>query len=354
MFNVDAYDYNLPEELIAEFPKKDRDSSKMLVLNRSLEDFEIKQFSSIIDYLNPNDCIVLNNTKVLKARFFGLKKETGARIEAMLISPSKDSEKKWNCFIKPGKRVKSGTRVKLVNDNRSGVDEEWYTVLEHKQDGSYVIELDSDNVDSVFVEYGNIPLPPYIKRKAEKSDETRYQTVYSKKPGAVAAPTAGLHFTDEILKKIERKGVKKAELTLHVGAGTFQPVSVVDIKDHKMHSEEFFLSEETAELINGTKKNGGRIIAVGTTSTRVLETLADDDGLVRSGYGWTDIFLYPPYKPKVVDVLLTNFHLPKSTLLMLVSTFVPREKILEAYQYAINNKMRFYSYGDCMLLTSQS
>jgi S-adenosylmethionine:tRNA ribosyltransferase-isomerase len=351
MYNIDAYDYDLPEELIADFPKEDRASSRMLVLNRDSGEFEIKEFSSIIEYLNPNDCVVVNNTKVLKARFFGLKEGAGARIEAMLISPTKDSEKKWNCFIKPGKRVKCGTRVKLISDNETfHSTDEWYTVLEHKEDGSFVIELESDKIDSVFEKFGNIPLPPYIKRKAEKSDESRYQTVYSKEPGAVAAPTAGLHFTDEILNELENKGVGKAELTLHVGAGTFQPVSVDNIKDHKMHSEEFFLSEESADMINNTKKNGGRIIAIGTTSTRVLETLADSDGYVKAGYGWTDIFIYPPQKPKVVDLLLTNFHLPKSTLIMLVSTFAGREKVLEAYQYAINNKMRFYSYGDCMLI----
>jgi S-adenosylmethionine:tRNA ribosyltransferase-isomerase len=351
MFNVDDYNYVLPEELIAEFPKENRDSSRMLVLDRSSKEFDIKQFKSIVDYFNPNDCIVINNTKVLKARLLGLKEGNGAKIEAMLIAPSKDSEKKWNCFIKPGKRVRSGTRVLLqsssISDNSA---EEWYTVLEHKQDGSYMIELDSDNVDSVFDKYGNIPLPPYIKRKAEKSDETRYQTVYSKKPGAVAAPTAGLHFTTEILEKIQSKGVKKAEVTLHVGAGTFQPVSVANIKDHKMHSEEFFLSDEAAELINETKRNGGRVFAVGTTSIRVLETVAQDNGEVKPGYGWTDIFIHPPQRPKVVDCVLTNFHLPKSTLIMLISTFTSKEKIFEAYRYAIENKMRFYSYGDCMLI----
>ena len=351
MYNIDAYDYSLPEKLIADYPKSDRDSSRMLVLDRNRERLEIKQFSSIIEFINPNDCIVVNNTKVLKARFYGLKEKTGAKIEAMLISPTKDSEKKWNCFIKPGKRVKCGTRVKLINNNDiSSKIEKWYTILEHKEDGSYVIEIESEDIDSVFEEYGNIPLPPYIKRKAEKSDETRYQTVYSKKPGAVAAPTAGLHFTNDILKKLNDKGVMRAEVTLHVGAGTFQPVSVENIKDHKMHSEEFFLSDEDASIINDTKKKGGRVFAVGTTSTRVLETLAEENGYVNSGYGWTDIFIHPPIKPKAVNCLLTNFHLPKSTLIMLVSSFATREKILKAYQFAIDNEMRFYSYGDCMII----
>ena len=359
MHNINDYNYDLPDELIARYPEEKRDASRMLVLNKLTGETEIKVFSSIIDYLSPGDCMVINDTRVIKARLFGLKDGAGAKIEAMLISPVDGSGKQWNCLIKPGKRVKEGTRVKLISDCGFRIvdldlptpnPEAWYTVLNKKEDGTFEIGFDSDNVADVLGEFGNIPLPPYLKRGAELDDEERYQTVYSKVSGAVAAPTAGLHFTPEILQKIEKKGVKIAKLTLHVGAGTFQSVSTDDIREHKMHSEEFFLSAEMADLINETKASGNKIIAVGTTTTRVLETLAQDAGLVKPGYGWTDIFLYPPYKPKVVDILLTNFHLPKSTLLMLVSTFVGRENVFNAYKKAIEAKMRFYSYGDCMLL----
>ena len=349
MYNVSDYDYELPDELIANYPKEDRSSSRMLVLNREIDSFEIKPFYNIVDYFNPEDCLVVNNTKVLKARFFGLKEGTGARIEAMLISAVDESSKKWNCFIKPGKRVRQNTRVKLVSSQKEENDV-WYTVVEKRTDGSFVIEIESDDIESVFQKFGNIPLPPYIKRDAERNDETTYQTVYSKKPGAVAAPTAGLHFTDDVLCEIRNKGVRVAEVTLHVGAGTFQPVSVDNIKDHKMHSEEFFIDEKSTDTINSTKRNGGRVFAVGTTSTRVLETVGNEEGIVKSGFGWTEIFIHPPIKPKVVDCLLTNFHLPKSTLIMLVSSFATRDKVISAYEFAIENKMRFYSYGDCMLI----
>ena len=349
--NLNAYDYNLPEELIASYPCDKRDSSRMLILNRLTGETQIKSFVSILDYLSSGDCLVVNNTRVIKARLFGLKEGTGAKIESMLIAPLNGSNEVWNCFIKPGKRVKEGTRVKLTsNVDRNIKKEDWYTVLKKGEDGTFEISFDSNNVPEILEKFGNIPLPPYIKRDAEPDDEIRYQTVYSKTSGAVAAPTAGLHFTSKILRKITEKGVNVAELTLHVGAGTFQPVSTDNILDHKMHSEEFFLSEKTAALINNTKASGGKILAVGTTTTRVLETLAKNDGFVKEGCGWTDIFLYPPYKPKVADMLLTNFHLPKSTLLMLVSTFAGRENILKAYQEAIDAKLSFYSYGDCMLL----
>ena len=349
--NLSAYDYHLPEELIASYPCDKRDSSRMLVLNRLTGETQIKGFVSIIDYLSQGDCLVVNNTKVIKARLFGLKEGTGAKIESMLITPVDGSNKVWTCFMKPGKRVKEGTRVKLISTVLDSKEEAWYTVLKKSDDGAFEIGFDSDNVHEILEKYGKIPLPPYLKREAEPEDEERYQTVYSKASGAVAAPTAGLHFTPEILKKITDKGVNIAELTLHVGAGTFQPVNVDNINDHKMHSEEFFLSERTAAVINKTKESGGKIVAIGTTTTRVLETLADDNGFVKAGCGWTDIFLHPPYTPKIVDMLLTNFHLPKSTLLMLVSTFAGRENLFKAYQKAIESKLRFYSYGDCMLLT---
>ena len=350
--NLSDYDFYLPEELIASYPCDKRDSSSMLVLNRFTGETQIKKFTSFIDYLSPGDCLVVNNTKVIKARLFGLKEGTGAKIESMLITPVDGSNKVWTCFMKPGKRVKEGTRVKLTSTamNLKEDEEVWYTVLNKSEVGAFKICFDSDNVHEILEKYGKIPLPPYLKRDAEPNDEDRYQTVYSKTFGAVAAPTAGLHFTPEVLRKIADKGVNIAELTLHVGAGTFQPVNVDNILEHKMHSEEFFLSEQTAAVINKTRIAGGKIVAVGTTTTRVLETLAGDDGFVKPGCGWTDIFLYPPYTPKVVDMLLTNFHLPKSTLLMLVSTFAGRDNILNAYQKAIENKLRFYSYGDCMLL----
>lgn len=350
MHNLDSYDYFLPEKLIARYPGEKRDSSRMLVLNRVSGESKIGEFTSIIDYLAPGDCLVVNDTRVIKARLFGLKEGIGAKIESMLISPVTGSSKHWSCLIKPGKRVKEGTRVKLLSINKNTKQDAWYTVVKRHEDGTFEICFDSENVLDLLGEFGNIPLPPYLKRDAEPDDEIRYQTVYSEVSGAVAAPTAGLHFTPEILEKIEGKGVNIAKLTLHVGAGTFQSVSADDIRNHKMHSEEFFLSDKTAELINKTKAYSGKILAVGTTTTRVLETLAEDNGSVKPGYGWTDIFLYPPYKPKVVDMLLTNFHLPKSTLLMLVSTFAGKENILNAYNEAVKAKMRFYSYGDCMLL----
>ena len=406
-YNLDAYNYDLPEGLIARYPEERRDASRMMVLDKLTGKTEIKGFSSIIDYVKQGDCLVVNNTRVIKARLFGLKEGGGARIEAMLISPVDDSKKRWKCLIKPGKRVKEGTRVRLISDlhghtclhsmdgasprqadghgqtrtdtdygpqtmdgesqttddrsltikprtpnpeSRAPGSKVWYTVLGKEDDGVFEVLFDSDNIMEIMEVFGNVPLPPYLKRDAELSDEERYQTVYSDVPGAVAAPTAGLHFTSEILEKIEKKGVKIARLTLHVGAGTFQPVTSDDIRKHNMHSEEFFLSEHATALINETKKSGNKVIAVGTTTTRVLETLAKDEGFVKSRYGWTDIFLYPPYKPKVVDMLLTNFHLPKSTLLMLVSTFAGRANILNAYKEAVEAQMRFYSYGDCMLL----
>ena len=348
--SLDNYDYDLPEELIASYPRDKRDSSRMLVLSKLTGETQIKNFVSILDYLSYGDCLVVNNTRVIKARLFGLKEGSGAKIELMLISPINGSNKIWSCFLKPGKRVKEGTKVKLISINSKQKEEAWYTVLKKSEDGAFEVCFDSNNVSQILEKFGNIPLPPYIKRDAEPSDEIRYQTIYSKSLGAVAAPTAGLHFTSEILRKITAKGVNIVELTLHVGAGTFQPVSVKNITDHKMHSEEYFLSEKAAAIINKTKTSGKNVLAVGTTTTRVLQTVAEDNGLVKSGCGWTDIFLYPPYKPKIVDMLLTNFHLPKSTLLMLVSTFAEKENILDAYEEAIKAKLRFYSYGDCMLL----
>ncbi|MCP4178811.1 MAG: tRNA preQ1(34) S-adenosylmethionine ribosyltransferase-isomerase QueA [bacterium] len=350
MNQVDYYDYKLPEELIAYYPNDMRDSSRMLVLDSKTGDVKIRNFSNIIDYLDAGDSLVLNNTKVIKARLYGHKNGSGAKIQIMLISPEKEHAFLWKAYIKPGKRVKEGTQILLEKINENSDTENWIKVIRHNEDGSYIVKFDALDVYELIDEIGHIPLPPYIKREEDFSDADRYQTVYSKISGAVAAPTAGLHFSEDILTKIQNKGINKIELTLHVGAGTFKPISVTDIEDHKMHSEEYFLDEASANMINKTKKNNKKIISVGTTSTRVLETLGDENGVVKPDSGWTDIFIYPPYKPKVVDMLLTNFHLPKSTLLMLVSAFAGRDNIMKAYQIAIENKMRFYSYGDCMLI----
>lgn len=351
MNKLELYDYNLPEELIAYYPSPERDSSRMLVLDIKSGKMQIKSFYEICDYFSSGDCLVLNNTQVIKGRLYGKKEITHANVEVMLISPLASDTKRWSCLIKPGKRVKPGAKVFLTkNKNSTETSDNYFTVVSAEQDGTYVVEFSSHDVYELMGSFGHIPLPPYIKRGDDFSDTERYQTVYSKIKGAVAAPTAGLHFTKEVLNKISGNGVSIAELTLHVGAGTFKPVQVDDIKNHKMHSEEYFLNEYTANLINKTKLSGRKVTAVGTTSVRVLESLALADGTVKSGEGWTDIFITPPYKFKTVDILLTNFHLPKSTLLMLVSAFAGLDNILAAYEYAIKEKMRFFSYGDCMLI----
>jgi len=289
---------------------------------------------------------------VIKGRLYGRKEKNGALIEAMLISQVPAQVKAWNCFLKPGKRVKPDTKVYLQdNKNSRESSEVFYTIIAVNPDGSYTIEFDCSDFYQILNRFGHIPLPPYIKREEEIADFERYQTVYSKVSGAVAAPTAGLHFSEDILAKLTDKGVSRAELTLHVGAGTFKPVQDEDIFGHKMHSEEFMITKSCADLINDAKKKGGKILAVGTTSVRVLETQAGLDGKITEGFGWTDIFIRPPYKIKVADMLLTNFHLPKSTLLMLVSSFAGLKNTMKAYDFAMKEKMRFYSYGDCMLIT---
>lgn len=351
MDKLACYDYSLPEELIAYRPADKREHSKMLVLNRGTGKIVLRRFSDIVEYLNAGDCFVLNNTRVIKGRLYGRKEKNGALIEAMLIGPVPSRDKAWNSFLRPGKRVKPGTKVYL-QDGKNSLEpsEVLYTIIAVNADGSYTIEFDCVDFYQMLNTFGHIPLPPYIKREEEIADFERYQTVYSRISGAVAAPTAGLHFSNDILKKLADKGVSRAELTLHVGAGTFKPVQDEDIFRHKMHSEEFMITQSCADLINDTKKNGKKILAVGTTSVRVLETQAGLDGRITEGLGWTDIFIRPPYKIKAVDMLLTNFHLPKSTLLMLVSSFAGLENILRAYDFAIKEKMRFYSYGDCMLI----
>ncbi|MEI8245782.1 MAG: tRNA preQ1(34) S-adenosylmethionine ribosyltransferase-isomerase QueA [Lentisphaerota bacterium] len=347
------FDYHLPEELIAQYPAKNRDSSRMLVLDRITGACEIRPFSDIINYLNPGDCIVFNNTRVMNARMYGIKNGTAgsARVEIMLVSPADTARKSWKALIKPGKRTPPGTRVKLEPaDINQDPGDDWLTALEHLDDGTFLVEFDSDDIEGIQRKYGHIPLPPYIRRKDSPADMERYQTIFAKKPGAVAAPTAGLHFTPEIMDALCAKGVKQAEITLHVGPGTFKPVSVDDATQHKMHQEDFLLPESTVAMIKSIHDSGHKILAVGTTTVRALESCVDSGGALIPRAGSTDIFLYPPYQPKVADMLLTNFHLPKSTLLMLVSTFAEREKVLAAYELAKKAKMRFYSYGDCMLL----
>ena len=350
------YDYQLPEELIAQRPAEKRDRSRMLVLDRKSGECVIRDFADIIEYLEPGDLLVSNNTKVMRARLYGRKNglPEGAHFEALLLNPHPAGEKvpgtRYQAMLKPGKRATAGTFVKLLDHGGALLDDApGFTVAERLEEGTFVIDFDTAEQEALQEKFGHIPLPPYIKRGDEGSDFERYQTIFAKVSGAVAAPTAGLHFTPEVLQQLEDKGIKRAEVTLHVGAGTFKPVSEENILDHKMHTEHFVLSSETAELINSTRAAGKRVIAVGTTTVRTLESCADESGKVHAQSGATNIFLYPPYQPRSVDMLITNFHLPKSTLLMLVSCFADREKVLNAYQTAIENQMRFYSYGDCML-----
>jgi S-adenosylmethionine:tRNA ribosyltransferase-isomerase len=350
--STDLFDYELPEELIAQYPAEKRDASRMLVMDRCSGECEIKSFSDIIEYLEPGDGLVFNNTKVMSARMYGRKNglEEGAAVELLLISALDAERVVWSAMIKPAKRVPPGTRVKLLDKNGNlNASDDWFVVKEKLDDGACVIEFSSNDNDRLQAAYGHMPLPPYIRRDDEAGDIDRYQTVFAEESGAVAAPTAGLHFTPEILEALKAKGIYQAAVTLHVGPGTFRPVSVEDVTEHKMHSENFTLSKETADLINSIHDAGRKVLAVGTTTVRVLESCVED-GRVVERKGSTDIFLYPPYEPQAVDMLLTNFHLPKSTLLMLVSTFASREKVLEAYELAKREHMRFYSYGDCMLL----
>ena len=353
MLETALFDYNLPEELVARYPAEKRDGSRMMVLDRDTGIAECKMFPSIVDYLQPGDALIYNDTKVLRGRMYGVKRnengEPGAKFELLLVSPSGADPCEWHVLLKPGKRAKPGTIVMLTTADGK-VSEDYFEVCGRYEEENYTIRFSTPDIAYLQEKYGHIPLPPYINRPDENADADRYQTVYAKHSGAVAAPTAGLHFTNDILDEIRRKGVNTASVTLHVGPGTFKPVSVEDATQHKMHFEDYILTRETADLINQTHANGKKVLAVGTTTVRVLESCAKDDGLVYADSGRTDIFLYPPAKPKAVDMLLTNFHLPKSTLMMLVSCFVPREKVLEAYSIAIAEKFRFYSYGDCMLL----
>lgn len=347
---LSEYDYDLPEELIAQLPADKRENSKMLVLNRTVHSIEHKHFYDIVDYIDSNTLLVLNNTKVLPARLYGVKEETGAKIEVFLLKSLESTGRQWEVLIKPSKRVKVGTNIKIS-------EELAVKVLSKKEDdGEWVVELlcEGDILD-VLHRNGNIPLPPYIERKLanedlKKLDFERYQTVYAKDEGSVAAPTAGLHFTKEILQKLQQKGVEITYVTLNVGMGTFRPVKCENILEHKMHSESFEITEEAAYAINKAKRDGRKIVAVGTTSVRTLETVYKKYGKVQACKDASELFIYPPYEFGVVDGLITNFHLPKSTLLMLVSALAGKDFIFDAYEEAIKNKYRFFSYGDCMLI----
>lgn len=340
---TDDFDYYLPEELIAQTPLKKRDSSRMLVLDKQNGNIFHKTFSDIIDYLNPGDTLVLNDTKVIPARIIGVKEETGAVIELLLLKNIDDNN--WECLTRPAKRVKVGTVISfgdgMLKATCSSVGEEGIRVFSLSYDGILYEILDK---------LGTMPLPPYIHEKLE--DQSRYQTVYAKNIGSAAAPTAGLHFTKELLNDIKNKNVNIAYLTLHVGLGTFRPVNVEDVTKHKMHTEYYSISKETCDIINKTKESGNKIVVVGTTSVRLLETVMNRFGELKECSGVTDIFIYPGYKFKIVDNLITNFHLPKSTLVMLVSALAGKDNIMKAYHEAVLNKYRFFSFGDAMFITN--
>lgn len=333
--------YDLPEELIAQDPLLKRSDSRLMILNRDTKTVEHKHFHNVIDFLNEGDCLVINDTKVLPARLIGVKEDTGASIEVLLLK--RHDENVWETLVKPGKKARPGARIVFGEGKLVG------EVIDIVEEGNRLIRFSYDGIfEEVLDELGQMPLPPYITHKLE--DKNRYQTVYAKNTGSAAAPTAGLHFTEELLEKITQKGIKIARVTLHVGLGTFRPVKVENITEHHMHSEFYVIDEEAAKIINQTKANGGKIVSVGTTSTRTLETVADENGLIRPCSGWTDIFIYPGYKFKIVDRLITNFHLPESTLLMLVSALYDREEVLKAYEIAVGEKYRFFSFGDAMMI----
>ena len=333
--------FDLPEELIAQVPILDRSSSKLMVLDKETGEISHKIFKDIIDYLNPGDCLVLNNTRVIPARLIGSKEGTGGKIEFLLLKRNEDDT--WETLVKPGKRAKIGTRFSF------GEGKLIAEVVGMGDDGARIVKFEYEGIfEEVLDELGNMPLPPYITERLEERE--RYQTVYSKHNGSAAAPTAGLHFTDELLEKIKEKGVDLAFVTLHVGLGTFRPVKVDDVLEHDMHSEYYMVTQEAADKINRAKENGHRVITVGTTSTRTIESVADENGRMKEASGWTKIFIYPGYKFKVVDNLITNFHLPESTLIMLVSALAGKENVLNAYKCAVENKYRFFSFGDAMFL----
>lgn len=334
--------YELPQELIAQTPAQPRDSSRLMVLDKANGCVEHRIFRDLIDYLEPNDCLILNDTRVIPARIYGTKKKTGAVVEFLLLKQSENNV--WECLCKPGKRAK--IKAEFIFGNGLAECE----VVDVAEDGNRKIKFncDSKEIYNILDKIGKMPLPPYITAKL--TDGERYQTVYSRELGSAAAPTAGLHFTKEMIAKIQEKGIKIGYVTLHIGLGTFRPVKVDDISKHKMHSEHYYLPKKTADLINETKKNGGRIISVGTTSTRTLETIAAKKGRICEDEGDTSIFIYPGYEFKCIDALITNFHLPESTLIMLISAFAGYENVMRAYKIAVEEKYRFFSFGDAMLI----
>lgn len=339
--NVSDFNFELPQELIAQDPLEDRSSSRLLVLDRETGEVEHRGFRDIVSYLKKGDCLVLNDTKVIPARLFGVKEDTQAKIEVLLLKRRENDV--WETLVKPGKKAKPGTVILFGDGMLKG------TVIDVVEEGNRLIQFAYDGIfEEILDKLGQMPLPPYITHQLQ--DKNRYQTVYAKHEGSAAAPTAGLHFTKELLEQIEQMGVNIVRVTLHVGLGTFRPVKVENVLDHHMHSEYYMVEEEAAETINRTKRQGGRVICVGTTSCRTIESAATEDGIVKAGRGWTEIFIYPGYRFKVLDGLLTNFHLPESTLVMLVSALAGREHVLAAYQEAIRQRYRFFSFGDAMFI----
>lgn len=333
--------YDLPEELIAQDPLADRSASRLLHLDRETGEIEHTDFKHITRYLNPGDCLVINDTKVIPARLYGSKVGTDAGIEILLLKRKGDNV--WETLVKPGKKAKPGTVIRFGDGLLTG------EVIDVVEEGNRLIKFSYEGIfEEILDKLGEMPLPPYITHKLE--DKNRYQTVYAKKEGSAAAPTAGLHFTEELLEEIRQMGVNIAHVTLHVGLGTFRPVKVDDVEKHHMHSEFYVVEEDQAELINETRKNGGRIISVGTTSCRTLESATDKNGILQAKSGWTEIFIYPGYKFKMIDALITNFHLPESTLLMLVSALAGKEHIMKAYEEAVKERYRFFSFGDAMII----
>ncbi|HIX49037.1 MAG TPA: tRNA preQ1(34) S-adenosylmethionine ribosyltransferase-isomerase QueA [Candidatus Mediterraneibacter caccavium] len=333
--------YDLPEELIAQDPLEDRSSSRLLVLDKKTGETEHHVFREIVDYLDPGDCLVINDTKVIPARLIGAKEETGAKIEVLLLKRGADDV--WETLVKPGRKAKPGTRISFGDGLLTG------EVVDIVDEGNRLIRFEYEGIfEEILDRLGQMPLPPYITHQLK--DKDRYNTVYAEHPGSAAAPTAGLHFTPELLEKIKNKGVDIAHVTLHVGLGTFRPVKVDDVENHHMHSEFYMIDETAAEKINRAKENGKRVICVGTTSCRTIESAADKNGRLKACSGWTDIFIYPGYQFKILDALITNFHLPESTLVMLVSALAGREHVLAAYEEAVKERYRFFSFGDAMFI----
>ncbi len=333
--------YDLPKELIAQSPLSDRSASRLMHLSLKDGSIEHRHFTDILDYLKEGDCLVINDTKVIPARLYGHKEDTGAVIEILLLKRKENDI--WECLVKPGKKARPGAKISFGDGCLKG------EIIDVVEEGNRLIKFTYEGIfEEILDRLGEMPLPPYITKKLE--DKNRYQTVYAKHEGSAAAPTAGLHFTKELLEQVKAKGVKIAHVTLHVGLGTFRPVKVEDVTEHHMHSEFYVVEPEQAELINQTKKNGGRVISVGTTSCRTLESASGEDGTLKAGNGWTDIFIYPGYHFKMIDGLITNFHLPESTLLMLVSALAGKERIMHAYEEAVKEKYRFFSFGDAMFI----